>query len=173
MNKTKIYNFRLRMIKSRQKKLDNRWGLEQSAKGTRFKLNRDMPGFHFSAREAITIEPEERSVRIKLGDPPILERQGNLLHMENLGYRYAISEKWVIRALNMTIGLGDRVALVGANGEGKSTIVKLIVGEFEPVEGKIERHPRLRIGYFSQVSTHPVSLDPKKRYMENKLIILV
>jgi ATP-binding cassette subfamily F protein 3 len=140
------------MVKSRQKKLDNRWGLEQSAKGTRFKLNRDLAGYHTSARADIEIEPEEREVRIRLNDPSMLERRGDLIHMEDVGYHYPGNQKWVVKNLALTVGLGDRIALVGANGEGKSTIVKLLVGELVPQQGDIERHPRLRIGYFSQVS---------------------
>jgi len=38
------------------------------------------------------------------------------------------------------------------NGQGKSTLAKLIMGELEPITGKVKRHPLMKIGYYSQVS---------------------
>lgn len=50
---------KLRQAKSRQKKLDDRWGLEVSAKGGRFKLNRDLIGWHASRRDDIEVPADE------------------------------------------------------------------------------------------------------------------
>ncbi|GAA6024343.1 hypothetical protein JCM8202_003687 [Rhodotorula sphaerocarpa] len=121
---------RSRMVKSREKKLEERWGAETSAKGTRFKLNRDMAGFHLDRRGAIEIEAPERQVKIKLEDPPPLRTLGDL---------------------------GGRIAFVGQNGNGKSTLAKLIVGELQPTKGSIVRHPLAKIGYFSQHSVEDLS----------------
>ncbi len=43
-------------------------------------------------------------------------------------------------------------AKMSKNGQGKSTLARLIVGELKPLKGNIVRHPQLRIGYFSQVN---------------------
>jgi ATPase subunit of ABC transporter with duplicated ATPase domains len=57
---------RIRQAKMRQKKLDDRWGLEENARGGRFKLNRDLAGYHLTSRQAMEMAPEERGVRIIL-----------------------------------------------------------------------------------------------------------
>ena len=45
---------------------------------------------------------------------------------------------------------GSRIALVGANGQGKSTLVKLMLGELDPVSGSVQRHPQAKLGVFAQ-----------------------
>ena len=58
----------------------------------------------------------------------------------------------VLRRLNQRIDGGDRIGLLGKNGEGKSTFAKAIMGELSPLNeaGFIKRHKKLRIGYFAQ-----------------------
>ena len=69
--------------------------------------------------------------------PPVPDpiRQGFVF--ENVGFRYPGSERWAIRNVTMTLHPGERVALVGENGAGKTTITKLIARLYEPTEGKI------------------------------------
>ena len=55
----------------------------------------------------------------------------------NVGFRYPESERWAIRNVSFTLRPGDRVALVGENGAGKTTITKLIARLYEPTEGRI------------------------------------
>ena len=56
---------------------------------------------------------------------------------ENVGFRYPESERWAIRNVDLTLKPGERVALVGENGAGKTTITKLIARLYEPTEGRI------------------------------------
>jgi ATP-binding cassette subfamily F protein 3 len=56
----------------------------------------------------------------------------------------------VLRRLNLRIDQDDRIALLGRNGEGKSTLSKLLAGKLETSEGRIARSSKLRIGYFAQ-----------------------
>jgi len=56
---------------------------------------------------------------------------------ENVSFRYPQSRGWVLRDVSLTIRPGETIALVGANGAGKSTFVKLLSGLYEPVEGRI------------------------------------
>ncbi|ORY22832.1 P-loop containing nucleoside triphosphate hydrolase protein [Naematelia encephala] len=143
---------RQRMVKSRQKKLDERWGEERSAKGTRFKLNRDMPGYHFTNRDAIALEQPEPPVVIKLRQPEPLRTKGTLLHLDEVGFRYKGAGKEVLRGVSMTLDQGGRCVLVGRNGQGKTTLARIVVGELPPTSGKIQRHPLMSIGYFTQHS---------------------
>jgi ATP-binding cassette subfamily B protein len=56
---------------------------------------------------------------------------------ENVGFRYPDSDRWAVRHLNLTIRAGEVVALVGENGAGKTTIVKLLARLYDPTEGRI------------------------------------
>ncbi|KAI0343208.1 P-loop containing nucleoside triphosphate hydrolase protein [Trametopsis cervina] len=141
---------KLRMAKSRQKKLDERWGAETSAKGGRFKLNRDFGGYHLTARGAIVIDEGEPPVKVTVDNPEKLRTAGNLIHMDNVYFRYPKAEKPILEGVTFTVEQGGRCAFVGANGHGKSTLAKLILGELVPTKGTIVRHPLMKIGYFSQ-----------------------
>jgi ATP-binding cassette, subfamily B, bacterial len=56
---------------------------------------------------------------------------------EDVGFRYPGSERWAVRNVDMTLEPGERVALVGENGAGKTTITKLLARLYDPTEGKI------------------------------------
>jgi ATP-binding cassette subfamily B protein len=56
---------------------------------------------------------------------------------EDVGFRYPDSERWAIRNVTFTLRPGERVALVGENGAGKTTITKLLARLYDPTEGRI------------------------------------
>jgi ATP-binding cassette subfamily B protein len=56
---------------------------------------------------------------------------------EDVGFRYPGSERWAVRNVDMVLEPGERVALVGENGAGKTTITKLLARLYDPTEGKI------------------------------------
>ncbi len=56
----------------------------------------------------------------------------------------------VLRGLSLTVDMDDRIALLGANGNGKSTLAKLIAGRLQPITGEMRRSGKLRVGYFAQ-----------------------
>ncbi|MDC9701777.1 MAG: ATP-binding cassette domain-containing protein [Alphaproteobacteria bacterium] len=60
------------------------------------------------------------------------------------------AEKPILKNLNLCINPGDRIALLGQNGNGKSTLAKLIAGKLSPDSGHINRYQKLKIAYFSQ-----------------------
>ena len=141
---------RLRMAKSRQKKLDERMGMQVSASGGRFKLSRDRTGFHNSLREDIVIPKSEKSAMIAFPVAPELRFPGSLLSFEQVGFQYMNNIKPIVRDANLALHLGDRVGVVGLNGSGKSTLTKLATGDLRPSCGTIGRHSRLKVGYYSQ-----------------------
>ncbi|QSZ30932.1 hypothetical protein DSL72_000491 [Monilinia vaccinii-corymbosi] len=156
---------KLRQAKSRQKKLDNRMGMEVSAKGTRFKLNRDLSGYHLKAREDIEIPPEERAISMTFPLAPDLRFPGPLISLENVSFRYpaAPSSKpstststtpspFILENVDLTIHMGDRIGIVGLNGSGKSTLLSLLTETAKPTQGTLTKHPRLRLAYYSQHS---------------------
>ncbi len=56
----------------------------------------------------------------------------------------------VLSRLSMNFGMADRIALLGANGNGKSTFAKLLAGRLEAMSGQVRRPGKLRVGYFAQ-----------------------
>ena len=65
----------------------------------------------------------------------------------------------VLRRLSLRIDQDDRIALLGRNGEGKSTLSKLLAGKLEAAEGRITRSSKLRIGYFAQHQVDELHID--------------
>jgi ATP-binding cassette, subfamily F, member 3 len=59
----------------------------------------------------------------------------------------------VLRDVSLSVDTDDRIALLGANGNGKSTLAKLLAGRLETLSGETKRGPKLRVGYFAQHQT--------------------
>lgn len=53
--------------------------------------------------------------------------------------------------------MNTRIAIVGPNGVGKSTILKLLYGKLEPIEGEVRKHRQLKIGWFDQHSNESLN----------------
>jgi ATP-binding cassette subfamily B protein len=66
---------------------------------------------------------------------PVPVREG--IVFDNVGFRYPGSDRWAVRNLSFTVPAGETLALVGENGAGKTTIVKLITRLYDPDEGRI------------------------------------
>ncbi|MDR0974360.1 MAG: ABC transporter ATP-binding protein/permease [Ruminococcus sp.] len=56
---------------------------------------------------------------------------------KDVGFRYPNTEKWALKKMNITLAPGKRLAVVGLNGAGKSTFIKLLCGLYQPTEGEI------------------------------------
>jgi ATP-binding cassette, subfamily F, member 3 len=65
----------------------------------------------------------------------------------------------VLNRVTLRIDTDDRIALLGANGNGKSTLVKLLAGKLSPFSGKITRADKLSVGYFAQHQVDELNLD--------------
>lgn len=149
---------KLRQAASRKKKLEERTGLEVGLNGGRFKLNRDLAGFHNSNRDAIEIPTMDPAVRMSFPDNIAdLRFPGALLHIEGVSFKYPTMKDALLKDIDLTIHPGDRVGLVGLNGCGKSTLVRLALGELaadrrglKPTTGSLSKHPRAQFGWFSQ-----------------------
>jgi ATP-binding cassette subfamily F protein 3 len=88
-------------------------------------------------------EPEELS-------PPILRLEGAAT-----GYDGAA----VLSRLDLRIDQDDRIALLGRNGEGKSTLSKLLAGKLDVLEGRVHKAAKLRVGYFAQHQVDELHID--------------
>lgn len=72
-------------------------------------------------------------------DPPCksVHALDNDIYFENISFRYSDSLPWVIRNVNLSIETGKTIVIVGENGAGKSTITKILLGLYQPQQGKI------------------------------------
>ncbi|KAL4873824.1 hypothetical protein BDV12DRAFT_207551 [Aspergillus spectabilis] len=143
---------KLRMAKSRQKKLDDRMGVQVSARGGRFKLNRDLAGWHLSSRDEIDVPQDEKGVFITLPDPSELRFPGPLISLEGVTFKYKTGVAPILKGIDLTMHLGDRVGIMGLNGCGKSTLIRLVAGTTVPTQGKVTTHSRLKMSYYAQHS---------------------
>ncbi|PAV91654.1 hypothetical protein WR25_20129 [Diploscapter pachys] len=81
-------------------------------------------------------------------NPPILG-----LHNVTFGYGNQV----LFNDLDFGVDMDSRIAIVGPNGVGKSTLLKLLVGKIEPQNGELRRHRQLRIGWFDQHSNEALN----------------
>ena len=109
---------------------------------------------------AVAPVPVERRFAFDFLEPERSPRPVVKLEAASFGY----GGHPVLREVSMTLAPGDRVALLGANGTGKSTLMRGIAGRIAPGAGAVERSPDAKIGYFAQ---HRLDqLDPHRTPLE-------
>jgi ATP-binding cassette subfamily F protein 2 len=116
------------------------------------------------------IEPviQPRPLRFNFEDirklpPPIIA-------FSDVAFSYSGEKKdFLYQGLNFGVDMDSRVAIVGQNGTGKSTLLNLITGQLQPVEGSVQRHAGLKLGKYSQHSADqlPYNKCPIE-YMESR-----
>ncbi|WP_339309029.1 ABC-F type ribosomal protection protein [Paenibacillus sp. FSL k6-2145] len=118
------------------------------------KANKNISRYHAKQKQLERLERERvdkpreaAKLNMELQMNPLAARQ--LLALEEVSFSYT-GDKLLLRDLRITLERGDRLAVRGPNGTGKTTLLKLMIGELEPLQGKVTRHPQLKIGYFSQ-----------------------
>lgn len=79
-----------------------------------------------------------------------------LMKMGHCTYTYPVNDTPTLFDISVQVSLSSRVACVGENGAGKSTMIKLLVGEIEPQEGTVWKHPNARIAYVAQHAFHHI-----------------
>ena len=91
------------------------------------------------------------------------ERSGTLvIEAKNVSFGYG--ERPVVQNLSTTILRGDKVGIIGANASGKTTLIRLLLGELPPQAGTIRHGTRLEIAYFDQLKA---TLDENKTVQQN------
>ena len=108
------------------------------------------------------IEVEDEDLRKMLVKFPPAPPSGKLV-CEVLGVSKSYGPKRIFRDAELTIAKGEHLALVGANGTGKSTLVRMIMGE-EPFEGEIRLGHNVIIGYYAQ--DMPERMAPQRTVIE-------
>uniref|UniRef100_A0A2M4A7A2 ATP-binding cassette sub-family F member 1 n=1 Tax=Anopheles triannulatus TaxID=58253 RepID=A0A2M4A7A2_9DIPT len=122
------------------------------------------PGEEDEGPVELLSKPKEYIVKFSFPDPPPL--QPPILGLHNCNFNFP-NQKPLFIGADFGIDLSSRVAIVGPNGVGKSTFLKLLVGELEPVQGEVKRNHRLRIGRFDQHSgEHLTAEETPAEYLQ-------
>ncbi len=97
--------------------------------------------------EPIEIVNDEAPIRFTFPEPQELAPPLVTLDRVSVGYEPG---KPILRDLDLRLDPDDRIALLGANGNGKTTFARLLAGRLQPFSGEMRRAPRWRCGYFAQ-----------------------
>ena len=100
--------------------------------------------------------PIDERISFNFPSPDILASPIETLDDVSVGYP---NGPLVLRNLDLRIDMEDRIALLGQNGNGKSTFIRLISQRLEPREGRLKKTPKLRVGYFSQDQEEGLDYD--------------
>merc|ERR1711975_108999 len=92
----------------------------------------------------------------------IKSRSKTVLKMTDVTFQYPTKDKPTIMNVNLTVSQVSRVAVIGANGAGKSTAIKVLVGEQKPSEGSIWKAAGLRMAYVAQHAFHHLEKHMQK-----------
>jgi len=130
--------------------------------------NLKLETFKGNLDELVKIKPSLRSffvmteskLKFKFPQPGPIEgvksKGKALMKMGKCTYTYPINDTPTLFDISVQVSLSSRVACVGENGAGKSTMIKLLVGEIEPQTGTVWKHPNARIAYVAQHAFHHI-----------------
>jgi ATP-binding cassette subfamily F protein uup len=120
-------------------------------------------------RALIALREQHRQRRMKQGQAKLELDAGassgkRVIEAKNLGFTWKESGRVVVDHLDFSLLKGDRVALIGPNGCGKSTLIKLLLKQIAPESGSVTHGTRLEIAYFDQLR---LQLDPTKSIIDH------
>lgn len=103
----------------------------------------------------ISIEHNASSVRINI--PAIEKKKNRVLSVDEMSIGYG--DKILVSGFDFDVKSGEKIIVVGDNGQGKSTLLKTLIGELAPLEGKLSWFTGLKKGYYSQLSAGSLNPD--------------
>ncbi|PNU04904.1 ABC-F family ATP-binding cassette domain-containing protein [Novosphingobium guangzhouense] len=106
--------------------------------------------------QPIAAMAEDSSLSFAFPSPDELRPPLITLDLAAVGYE---PDKPILKRLNLRIDPEDRIALLGRNGNGKTTLARLLARQLEPMEGAINFSPKIRIGYFTQYQVEELPAD--------------
>ncbi|HET9848927.1 MAG TPA: ABC-F family ATP-binding cassette domain-containing protein [Candidatus Dormibacteraeota bacterium] len=117
----------------------------REARGRQTKLDR---------LERVAPPAEDQQIRIRLQASVTSD-----LIFQSEGLRVGYGKREVVSIAAFTVSAGDRIAIVGPNGSGKTSLLKALLGELRPLQGRVKTGPRVTMRYYDQ---HLADLDPNK-----------
>lgn len=116
------------------------------------------------------IEPVVQPKPLRFNFEDVRKLPPPIIAFNDVGFSYSgKKEDFLYQDLSFGIDMDSRVAIVGQNGTGKSTLLNLITGALQPVEGSVQRHAGLKLGKYSQHSADQLPYDKSPlEYLESK-----
>lgn len=136
--------------------------------------NKKLAYYKGNLSEFVKVKPEGKSYYtlsdslVKMAFPPpgilsgVKSNTRAIARLSDVTFSYPGAPKPSLKNVSCSLCLSSRVAVLGPNGAGKSTLIKLLTGETIPQEGKVEKHPNLRIGYIAQHALQHVEQHKEK-----------
>ena len=106
--------------------------------------------------EPIASVIEEKTISFQFPHPPLLSPPLIALNKISVGYEPGNP---ILQDVDLRIDMDDRIALIGANGNGKSTMMKMLAGRLMPEAGKLVKSKKLKVGYFAQHQSEELNPD--------------
>jgi ATP-binding cassette subfamily F protein 3 len=116
-------------------------GVAQKAKAREKRLDR-----YLESDERVEKPKQAWQMKVDFGDLP--ESGKDVLRLDKVSVGYG--ERVLLRDITLAIRQGERIALIGENGTGKSTLIKTIIGQLAPLAGEVQLGVNVRPGYFAQ-----------------------
>jgi ATPase subunit of ABC transporter with duplicated ATPase domains len=116
---------------------------------------------HIRLAQKVQIEVDDAVLKIRLPDPtwpPSISEGCPIITMDDMSFSYSgNNESPILRQVTANLTRASKVAVVGRNGCGKTTLLKLVLGELSPSKGKISVHPNIRVKNISQYSVEELN----------------
>jgi len=103
--------------------------------------------------------PEQDPAKMRLRLKPRINSGNDVLSAEDL--KMGFGGKTLFREISFEIKKGDKTALIGSNGIGKTTLIKILTGELTPLAGRVREGVNVRMGYYDQ--SHAFSAESEKK----------
>merc|ERR1712054_303474 len=137
-----------------------------------YEKNRKLKVYPGNLSEFVKVVPEAAAyyklesdnVAFSFPDPGMLEgvtsKTKALIKLTDCSFKYPTREANTLNNISVQVSMASRVAVIGVNGAGKSTMIKMLIGEITPNEGEgkgdIVRHPNMRLAYVAQHAFHHI-----------------
>ncbi|XP_068726793.1 ATP-binding cassette sub-family F member 1-like [Montipora capricornis] len=167
----KAYNKQQKQLKDLKASGQSRKQAEEKTKAVQGRKNKkggkkDMPNEDDLEPVELIKKPKEYVVKFSFPLPPPLNPP--ILGLKSVTFGYPNQPKLFIN-LDFGIDMKSRIAVVGNNGVGKSTFLKLLIGQLEPLKGESIRNHRLRLGSYNQHSADQLNMeDSPVEYLQKK-----
>lgn len=168
----KAYNRQQKHLKDLKASGQSRKQAEEKTKAVQGRKNKkggrkgDMPDEDDLEPVELIKKPKEYVVKFSFPLPPPLNPP--ILGLKSVTFGYPNQPK-LFNDLDFGIDMKSRVAVVGNNGVGKSTFLKLLIGHLEPLKGEAIRNHRLRLGSYNQHSADQLNMDDSPvEYLQKK-----
>ncbi|MDR3290506.1 MAG: ATP-binding cassette domain-containing protein [Rickettsiales bacterium] len=83
----------------------------------------------------------------------------NMMDVKNLAFRYSVDYAPLFQKLSFRVEKGDRICIIGRNGKGKSTLLRVLNEMLQPLEGEVWKNQKTEIGYFGQMNIDNLNLN--------------